>query len=102
MSKHISLGGKATGPLSGVKVADFSAVFSGPICAGMLGDQGADVIKIEAFTGDMMRRGLPQSNGMGSAFTTMNRNKRSLCLNLQDPEGKEIAIKLICGSDVVL
>lgn len=102
MSKHISLGGKATGPLSGVKVVDFSAVFSGPICAGMLGDQGADVIKIEAFTGDMMRRGLPQSNGMGSAFTTMNRNKRSLCLDLQDPEGKKIAIKLICSSDVVL
>ena len=81
MSKHITLGADATGPLAGIRVADFSAVFSGPICAAMLGDQGADVIKIEAFTGDMMRRGLPQSNGMGSAFTTMNRNKRSLCLN---------------------
>ena len=102
MSKHITLGGKATGPLAGVKVADFSAVFSGPICAGILGDQGADVIKVEAFTGDMMRRGLPQSNGMGSAFTTMNRNKRSLCLNLQTELGKEIATKLIRCSDVVL
>lgn len=102
MSKHITLGGAATGPLAGVKVADFSAVFSGPICAGILGDQGADVIKVEAFTGDMMRRGLPQSNGMGSAFTTMNRNKRSLCVDLQNPKGKEIAAKLICNSDVVL
>ena len=102
MSKHITLGGKATGPLAGVKVADFSAVFSGPICAGILGDQGADVIKVEAFTGDMMRRGLPQSNGMGSAFTTMNRNKRSLCLNLQTELGKEVATKLIRSSDVVL
>ena len=78
MSKHITLGGNATGPLAGIRVADFSAVFSGPICASMLGDQGADVIKVEAFTGDMMRRGLPQSNGMGSAYTTMNRNKSSL------------------------
>ena len=102
MSKHISLGGEATGPLAGVRVADFSAVYSGPICAAMLGDQGADVIKVEAFTGDMMRRGLPQSNGMGSAFTTINRNKRSLCLDLQTKPGKEIAAKLIRSSDVVL
>ena len=102
MSKHITLGAEATGPLAGIRVADFSAVFSGPICASMLGDQGADVIKIEAFTGDMMRRGLPQSNGMGSAFTTMNRNKRSLCLNLQTDAGKEIAAKLIRSCDVVL
>ena len=102
MSKHISLGGQATGPLAGVRVADFSAVFSGPICAAMLGDQGADVIKVEAFSGDMMRRGLPQSNGLGSAFTTMNRNKRSLCLDLQKPEGKEIATRLIQHSDVVV
>lgn len=98
----ITLGERATGPLAGVKVADFSAVFSGPICAAMLGDQGADVIKIEAFTGDMMRRGLPQSNGMGSAFTSMNRNKRSLCLDLQKPEGKEVAKRLIQSSDVVV
>ena len=102
VSKHITLGGTATGPLAGIKVADFSAVFSGPICAGILGDQGADVIKVEAFSGDMIRRGLPQSNGMGSAFTTMNRNKRSLCLDLQNAEGREIAAKLICSSDVVL
>ena len=102
VSTRINLGGVATGPLAGVKIADFSAVFSGPICAAMLGDQGADVIKVEAFSGDMMRRGLPQSNGLGSAFTTMNRNKRSLCLDLQKPEGKEIATRLIGGSDVVI
>ena len=92
---RITLGERATGPLAGIKVADFSAVFSGPICAAMLGDQGADVIKVEAFTGDMMRRGLPQSNGLGSAFTTMNRNKRSLCLDLQKPQGKEVAQRLL-------
>ena len=99
---RITLGERATGPLAGIKVADFSAVFSGPICAAMLGDQGADVIKVEAFTGDMMRRGLPQSNGLGSAFTTMNRNKRSLCLDLQKPQGKEVAQRLIQSSDVVV
>ena len=78
MFREVKLGGPAKGPLSGVRVADFSAVFSGPICASILADQGADVIKIESFEGDLMRRGLPQQDGMGSAFVTMNRNKRSL------------------------
>ncbi len=102
MQPKVSLGAPATGPLRGVRVADFSAIFSGPIAGSMLADQGADVIKVEAFQGDMMRTGLPQSGGMASAFTTMNRNKRALCVNLRTPEGKDIARKLIRSADVVL
>jgi crotonobetainyl-CoA:carnitine CoA-transferase CaiB-like acyl-CoA transferase len=99
---HIELNGARTGPLNGIRVADFSAIFSGPIAGAMLADQGADVIKVEAFTGDLMRKGFPQSNGMASAFTTMNRNKRGISLNLQTEAGKAAAIRLIQTSDVVL
>ena len=102
MFREVKLGGPAKGPLSGVRVADFSAVFSGPICASILADQGADVIKIESFEGDLMRRGLPQQDGMGSAFVTMNRNKRSLALDLSSAPGKAIASKLILSCDVVI
>lgn len=102
MDTHIKLDGVRTGPLNGIRVADFSAIFSGPIAGAMLADQGADVVKVEAFTGDLMRRGFPQSNGMASAFTSMNRNKRGISLNLQTQGGKEAAIKLIQSADVVL
>lgn len=102
MTTPISLGGPRTGPLQGIRVADFSAVFSGPIAAAMLADQGADVIKVEAFGGDLMRKGYPQSNGMASAFTSMNRNKRGISLNLQTDQGKAAAKRLIESADVVL
>ena len=102
MGQRVDLGGAATGPLAGVRVIDFTAVYSGPIAASILGDQGAEVIKIESKTGDLMRRGLPQNNGMGVAFTTMNRNKKSLCLDLRADAGRDIARKLIATADVVL
>ena len=68
MEQEVALGQPRTGPLTGVRVADFSAIFSGPIAGAMLADQGADVIKVEAFTGDLMRKGYPQSGGMASAL----------------------------------
>ena len=102
MEQEVELGKPRTGPLTGVRVADFSAIFSGPIAGAMLADQGADVIKVEAFSGDLMRKGYPQSGGMASAFTSMNRNKRGLSVNLQTPEGKAIATRLIQSADVVL
>ena len=102
MEQPIALGQPRTGPLQGVRVADFSAIFSGPIAGALLADQGADVIKIEAFSGDLMRRGFPQSGGMASAFTSMNRNKRGLAIDLQQDAGKAIARKLILSADVVL
>ena len=62
----------------------------------------AEVIKVEAPSGDMMRRGLPQSNGVGSAFATMNRNKKAVCLNLTEPAAVEVARKLVGSADVVM
>lgn len=102
MTQQINLGGAATGPLSGVKVIDFTAVYSGPIAASILGDQGADVIKVESRSGDLMRGGLPKSKNLGSPFTTMNRNKKSLCLDLKSDAGLDIARKLIASADVVM
>ena len=102
MSQRVDLGGTATGPLAGVRIVDFTAVYSGPIAASILGDQGAEVIKIESKDGDIMRRGLPQNNGMGVAFTTMNRNKKSLCLDLRTDAGRDIARKLVATADVVM
>lgn len=102
MTQRIDLGGVPTGPLSGVRVVDFTAVYSGPIAASILGDQGAEVIKVESAAGDLMRRGLPKSNGLGGAFATMNRNKRSVCLNLQTDAGREVARKLVKSADVVM
>ena len=102
MEQEVELGKTPTGPLQGLRVADFSAVFSGPIAGAILADQGAQVIKVEGFNGDLMRKGFPQSNGMASAFTSMNRNKRALCVDLQTPDGLEVARKLIASADVVL
>ncbi len=98
----VDLGGQATGPLAGVRIADFTAVYSGPLAATILGDQGAEVTKIEPKNGDLMRRGLPKVNGMGSAYLTLNRNKRSLCLDLRTEAGVKIARQIISRSDVVM
>lgn len=102
MTQRVDLGGAPTGPLRGIRVVDFTAVYSGPIAGSILGDQGAQVIKVESAAGDLMRRGLPKSNGLGSAFTTMNRNKKSLCVDLQTSAGKDIARRLISTADVVM
>jgi len=102
MTQRVDLGGRATGPLSGVRIVDFTAVYSGPIAASILGDQGAEVIKIEPAAGDLMRRGLPKSNGLGSAFATMNRNKKSLCVDLRSDRGRDVARRLVATADVVM
>ena len=102
MTQRVDLGGTPTGPLAGVRVIDFTAVYSGPIAASILGDQGAQVIKVESAAGDLMRRGLPKSNGLGGAFAAMNRNKKSVCLNLQTDAGREIARQLVSTADVVM
>lgn len=84
-------------PLDGVKVLDFSQSAAGPFCGMLLGDMGADVIKVEPLTGDAFR---PLLNGAWSQI--INRNKRSLALNLKTNEGKEIALKLARDADILL
>ncbi|MGE0625851.1 MAG: CaiB/BaiF CoA transferase family protein [Pseudomonadales bacterium] len=91
-----------TGPLAGVRIIDFTAIYSGPIATAILGDQGADVIKIEPAEGDVMRRGAPARNGVAASFAMMNRNKRSLVIDARADKGRAILRRLIDGADVVV
>jgi len=86
---------KLRGPLHGVKVVDLSHVQSGPICTMLLGDMGAEVIKVESFAGDQFR--LPME---GAHFVNFNRNKRGIALDLKKREGKEIVLRLATKADV--
>jgi crotonobetainyl-CoA:carnitine CoA-transferase CaiB-like acyl-CoA transferase len=86
-------------PLAGVRVVEFCHVIMGPTCGLILGDLGADVIKVEpAPHGDNTRRMVGSGAGF---FATYNRNKRSLALDMKTPEGMEIAKKLIASADVL-
>lgn len=86
-------------PLAGYKVVDFSAVYAGPICARMLQDCGADVIKIEAPGQGDLTRGI---NGISPAFAHFNAGKRSIAIDLKQVEGQQIARDLICNADIVV
>ena len=91
------------GPLDGIRVLDLTTIYSGPIAASILGDQGADVIKIESPDGDFMRRpGATERNGVGGAFAMMNRNKRSVVIDLTLDEGRTVFERLVEDADVVV
>jgi crotonobetainyl-CoA:carnitine CoA-transferase CaiB-like acyl-CoA transferase len=90
-------------PLEGVKVLDFTAIMAGPYCTLMLADMGAEVVKIEAFPeGDGSRRFDPKVNGESYCFAVLNRNKKSVGLNMKDPRGKEIFLKLARDADIIM
>ncbi len=90
-------------PLDGLRVIDLTRLLPGPLCAMLLGDYGADVIKIEdTDAGDPTRFVGIAVNGCGSFFRQLNRNKRSLALNLKTEEGREIMKKLTAGADVLI
>ena len=92
-----------SGALNGLRVLDLTSVLMGPFATQLLADMGADVIKIEPPTGDTVRGIGPMRNpGMGSNFLHVNRNKRSLVLNLKTPEGLETFFKLVETADVVV
>jgi crotonobetainyl-CoA:carnitine CoA-transferase CaiB-like acyl-CoA transferase len=97
-------GGAASAPpLAGLRVIDLTRVLAGPFCAMALGDMGAEVLKIEEpGKGDDTRGWPPFAGGEATYFLAVNRNKKSLTLNLKAPEGREILGKLIARSDVVL
>lgn len=90
------------GALDGIRIIDMSNVVSGPMAVQMLADQGADVIKVEAPGGDIARFWGEIRGGVGAMFATLNRNKRSIVLNLQEPEGCDILLKLVSGADVLV
>jgi crotonobetainyl-CoA:carnitine CoA-transferase CaiB-like acyl-CoA transferase len=84
-------------PLAGIRVVEFTHMVMGPTCGMILADLGAEVIKVEPLVGDNTRKLL----GSGAAFFAMfNRNKQSLAVNVQDPRGLEIVLKLVATADV--
>nr|WP_306455572.1 CoA transferase [Sphingopyxis sp. JAI108] len=93
----------AAGPLTGIRVLDLTSVVLGPVATQILGDHGADIIKIEATTGDMMRaNGAARNLGMSSIFLAINRNKRSLAVDLKTDEGRRIALEIAASVDIVI
>ncbi|MDK1023827.1 MAG: CoA transferase [Gammaproteobacteria bacterium] len=91
------------GPLEGIRILDLTSIYSGPICTSILGDQGADIIKIESPTGDWMRTPAAiQRNGVNGAFAMMNRNKRSIVIDLSEDDGKRVLKKLVTTADVLV
>ncbi|WP_326539214.1 CaiB/BaiF CoA transferase family protein [Pseudorhodoferax sp.] len=90
------------GPLEGIRVLDLSAVLSGPIAAGMLADQGADVVKIESPDGDTSRRIGPRKADISAMFLAANRGKRSLVLDLKQAAAQQIVRELALRADVLI
>ena len=91
-------------PLAGIRVIDFTQVMMGPVCTQMLGDYGADVIKIErAGAGDLSRSTFPPKDGIDNpVFCSLNRNKRSVALDLRNAEQMAAVKALIADADVVV
>ncbi len=101
----IAGGGFAPGALDGVVVADFSRVLAGPYATMLLGDLGADVVKVERpGTGDDTRAWGPpfDADGRATYFNSVNRNKRSVVVDLASAEGRAAALDLVAGADVVV
>ena len=92
---------EASGPLAGMRVVDLTTILLGPVATQMLGDLGADVIKVESPGGDAVRGAGPPpvEDGMGAIFLTNNRNKRGIVLDLKDPRGLEAMMRLMESAD---
>jgi crotonobetainyl-CoA:carnitine CoA-transferase CaiB-like acyl-CoA transferase len=94
---------KPTGPLSGIRVVDMTSVLMGPYATQILADYGADVIKIEDESGDLLRMGGAMRNrGMGQLFLQCNRNKRSVVLDAKSEEGRAALLRMCEKADVFI
>ncbi len=92
-----------SGPLEGYRIVDLTTMISGPFATMMLGDQGADVIKVEApGGGDHVRAGGNRQGGLAASFLNNNRNKRSITIDLKDDRGREVLTRLAAGADVLV
>src|SRR5687767_11115342 len=90
-------------PLDGIRVVDLSRVLAGPFCGAMLGDLGADVIKIEDPTvGDESRTWPPHKDGEAAGYLVNNRNKRGISVDLKTSEGVQIVHRLAKDADVLI
>src|SRR5512134_3627478 len=92
------------GPLEGVRIIDLTSVVVGPLATQILADHGAEVIKVESRSGDLVRvmNGQSVTPGMGAKFLHLNRNKRSIVLDLKLPAGYEALGKLLARADVMV
>jgi crotonobetainyl-CoA:carnitine CoA-transferase CaiB-like acyl-CoA transferase len=90
------------GPLTGFRIVDLTENMAGPMATMVLGDQGADVVKIESLWGDQIRRTGSGRGGMAAYFANLNRSKRSIALDLRRPEGQAVLERLFDGADVVV
>jgi crotonobetainyl-CoA:carnitine CoA-transferase CaiB-like acyl-CoA transferase len=103
MSGGTATGGTVSGggPLAGVRVVECASIVLGPLLCQYLAEMGADVIKVEPPSGDLTRRiGPHRSAGMGALFTTNNRNKRSVVLDLKNPAARDVLHRLVGSADV--
>jgi len=91
-----------TSVFEGLKVVDVSQGVPGAFCAMQMGDLGANVIKLEPLQGDWLRQIGPFMKGESAVFLQLNRNKRGMAVDLKRPEGKEIALRLAAGADVII
>ncbi|MBN8940840.1 MAG: CoA transferase [Rhizobiales bacterium] len=91
------------GPLAGVRILDLTSVLMGPYATSILGDMGADVIKLESPDGDIIRQVGPSRGGaMGGMFMHANRSKRSIAVDLKAPAGRDVALRLAATADVLV
>jgi crotonobetainyl-CoA:carnitine CoA-transferase CaiB-like acyl-CoA transferase len=98
---------QSTGALDGIRIIDLTQMLAGPYCTMMLADQGAEVIKVEPIEGEATRSGGPfrvddTQRVFGGYFASVNRNKKSIALDLKSPEGKDILIRLCKSADAVV
>ena len=92
----------AAAPLDGMRVVDFTTTIAGPYCARMMADLGAEVIKVEAIEGDMMRTRPPLRNGASTSFGQLNAGKQSIVLDLKRPEAQEVIRRLLPTIDFLV
>ncbi len=92
------------GPLAGMRVLELAQIMAGPTCGMMLADLGADVIKVEKLPGGDDSRGYrePRVNGVSAPFMMLNRNKRGIAVDLKQARGREILLRLVKGTDVLI
>ena len=92
-----------SGPLKGYKILELTSTVSGPFAGMMLADQGADVVKVEPpGIGDLARFMGTTKDGMGAMLSTLNRNKKCICLDFKNPENMEVFLKLAKETDVLI
>jgi CoA:oxalate CoA-transferase len=92
-----------TAPLAGIRILDFTRYQQGPFATVMLGDMGAEVIKVEdPGSGDFGRRMWKEPDGFSAFFEALDRGKQSVCVDLRKPDGREVALKLAESCDVVV